>query len=77
MCWITNLESWFQNHWVAPNLTQPFILLWSIKWVRRTTGDLVVKSKLSPSSGSVNPIRKRGQNVLMKIILGKKGVEKN
>ena len=40
-----------QNHRVAPWLTQPFILPRSIKWVR-VSGSLVVKSKLSPWSGS-------------------------
>ena len=41
-----------QNHWVAPRLTQPFILLRLIKWVPGTSGNLVVKSKLSPRSDS-------------------------
>ena len=42
-----------QNHWVAPRSTQPFILPWSIKWVPGISGNLVVKSKLPPRSGSV------------------------
>ena len=41
-----------QNHWVAPRLTQPSILLRSIKWVPRISGILVVKSRLPPLSGS-------------------------
>ena len=41
-----------QNHWVAPRLTQPFILLRSIKWVPGIFGNLVVKSKLPPWTGS-------------------------
>ena len=43
----------------------PFIIPRSIKWVPGTPGDLVVKSKLSPHSGSValrqlNTIHKKG-----------------
>ena len=45
--------SWYQNHWVAPRSTKPFINLRSIKWVPKPPRDLVVKSKLSPCSGSV------------------------
>ena len=41
-----------QNHWIAPRLTQPFILPGSIKWVPGIFGNLVVKSKLPPWSGS-------------------------
>ena len=37
-----------QNHWVAPRMTQPFILLRLMKWVQGTSGHLVVESKLSP-----------------------------
>ena len=47
-----------QEHWV-PNLefldsrtTQPFNLPWLIKWVIGIPGDSVVRSKLSPHSGS-------------------------
>ena len=40
-----------QNHWLAPSLTQPFILLRSMK--SGPHGDLVVKNKLSPCSGTV------------------------
>ena len=36
-----------QNHWVAPRSTQPFILS-----VPEISGNLVVKSKLPPRSGS-------------------------
>ena len=39
-----------QTHWVVPRLTQPFILLRSIKWVPGISGNLVVKSKLPPRS---------------------------
>ena len=39
-----------QNHWVAPRSTQPFILPSSIKWIPGISGDLVVKSKLTPPS---------------------------
>ena len=57
--------SWVQNHWVAPRSTQLFILWRLIKCVSGTPGDRVVKSKLSPRSGSValrqlNPIHKKG-----------------
>ena len=41
-----------QNHWVAPRSTQPFILPRSVKWVPGISGNLVVKSKLPPRSGS-------------------------
>ena len=41
-----------QNHWVAARSTQPFILPQSIKWVPGISGNLVVKSKLLPRSGS-------------------------
>ena len=41
-----------QNHWVAPWSTQPLILPRSIKWVPGISGNLVVKSKLPPRSGS-------------------------
>ena len=41
-----------QNQWVAPRLTQPFILPRSIKWVPGISGNLVVKRKLPPWSGS-------------------------
>ena len=50
--WILNPGSHVQNHWVAPRLTQSFILLRSIKWVPGISGNLVVKSKLPPRSGS-------------------------
>ena len=39
-----------QNHWVAPRLTQPFILSRSKKWVLGTSGNLVVKSKVDEHS---------------------------
>ena len=45
-------ESHVQNHWVAPRSTQPFILPRSIKWVPGISGNLVVKSKLPPQSGT-------------------------
>ena len=41
-----------QNHRVAPRSTQPFILPRSIKLVPGNSGNLVVKSKLPPRSGS-------------------------
>ena len=41
-----------QNHWVAPRSTQSFILPMSVKWVPEVSGNLVVKSKLPPQSGS-------------------------
>ena len=41
-----------QDHWVAPISTQHFILRRSIKWVPGIPGNLVVKSKLPPWSGS-------------------------
>ena len=37
---------------VAPRSTQPFILLRLVKWVPEISGNLVVKSKLPPRSGS-------------------------
>ena len=39
--------------WATPRSTQPFILPRSIKLVLETPGEFVVKSKLSPLSGSV------------------------
>ena len=53
-----------QNHWVAPRLIQPFVLLRLMKCVWRTSGDLVVESKLPPSGDSadlrqLNPIHKK------------------
>ena len=53
-----------QNHWVAPKLNQLFILPRPINLVLGTPGDLMVKSKLSPRTGSVvlkqfNPIHKK------------------
>ena len=53
-----------QNHWVAPRSTQPFIHP-LINWEPETPGNWMVKSELSPCSGSVtltwlNPIQKRG-----------------
>ena len=41
-----------QNHWVAPRLTQLFIFPRSAKWVPQISGNLVVKRKLPPQSGS-------------------------
>ena len=43
---------YIQNHWMAPRLTQPFIRLRSMKLVPGLSGNLVVKSKLPPQSGS-------------------------
>ena len=40
-----------ENYRQDPELTQPFILLRSIKQVPGTPGDLMVKNKLSPGSG--------------------------
>ena len=37
-----------QNHWVAPRSTQSFILPRLIKWVSIISGNLLVKTKLSP-----------------------------
>ena len=42
-----------QSHWMVLRSTQPFILLRSIKYIWKNPGDLVVTSKLSPSSDSV------------------------
>ena len=42
----------FKNHWEAPSLTQNFILSRSVKWISEISGNLVVKSKLPPGSGS-------------------------
>ena len=41
-----------QNKWLAPSSTRPFTLPRPIKWVPWTSGDIVVKSKRSPYSGS-------------------------
>ena len=46
-------------------LTQPFIVPRLLKWIPETPGDLEVKMKLSPYSGSAtlrkfNPINKKG-----------------
>ena len=54
-----------QNHWVAPSSTQPFILPRSIKWLPGISGNLLVKSKWPPCSGSaavrqLNPNHKKG-----------------
>ena len=54
-----------QNHWEAPRSTQPFIPLRSIKRLPGISGNLGVKSKRPPRSGSValrqlNLIHKRG-----------------
>ena len=46
-----------QNQWVAPRLTQPSILSRSIKQVPAISGNLVVKSKLPPRSGSSLDLR--------------------
>ena len=43
-----------QNHWVAPRSTQPFILLTLGNCVRGTPGNLLVRSKLPPRSGSIS-----------------------
>ena len=45
-------ESRVQIQWVTPRSTQPFVLPRSIKWVPGVSGNLVVKSKLPPWSGS-------------------------
>ena len=57
--WLSGQGAWFpiqgsrvENQWVVPRSTQPFILPRLIKWVPGISGDLVVKSKLSPCSGS-------------------------
>ena len=54
-----------QNCWVAPSLTQSFILKKSILCVLVTPGNLMFKSKLSPHSAFIalrwlNPIHKKG-----------------
>ena len=57
-----------------PRATQPFILLSPIKRVPAGPGDLVGKSKLSPSSDSValrqlNPIHKKEPSNFFKLII--------
>ena len=52
----------------GPKSTQSFIIPRSIKWIPRNSGDLVIKSKLFPHSGSVplrqlSPSIKRGHKV--------------
>ena len=54
-------------YYVTPRPTQLFFLPRSIKWVPGISGELVVKSKLSPRSGclalqQLNPIHKKGNN---------------
>ena len=41
-----------QNHWLAPSLTQHFIIRMSMKLVPAISRNLVVKSQLPPRSGS-------------------------
>ena len=58
-------ESRVQNYGVPSRSTQPFILLRLLKWVPGISGNLVVKSKLSPRSGSISlrqlkPIHNQG-----------------
>ena len=57
--WISGWEagfliqrSWAQIHWVASKTTQPFIFPRLFKCVPGTAEDLLIKSKLSPRSGS-------------------------
>ena len=55
-----------QNYWVSPTWTKPFILPRVMEWVLEPSGDLVVKSKLSPHSGvaalrQLNPIHKEAK----------------
>ena len=57
--------SWVQNHCLAPRSTKSFVPPKLVKWVPGTLGDLVIKSKLSPSNGSaslrqLNLIHKKG-----------------
>ena len=57
--------SWFQNHWVAPRSTRPFIPPRLIKWVPEISGGLWWKCELSLRSVSValrhlNPIHQKG-----------------
>ena len=56
-----------QGSWVTPSSTQPFILPRSIKWVPEISGNLVVKSKLPPQSGSsleaFEPLRGQKKNL--------------
>ena len=52
-------------NWMTQRSTESYILPRSIKRVSRTPGDLVVKRKLSPRSGSValghlTPVDKKG-----------------
>ena len=45
-------RSHVQNYRLAPRSTQSFVLPRSIKWLPGISGNLVVKSKLPPRSGS-------------------------
>lgn len=61
-----------QNQWVPPKLTQLVILISSIKYVLRTPGNLLVKSKLSLCSGQaalrqLNPVDKTYLNLQLVI----------
>ena len=62
--------SGFKNNWKAPRSTPSFILLGLIKWRPEILGDLVVKSKLSPCSGSaglwqMSPLHKKGPYICL------------
>ena len=51
--WYLNmLDKQHKQVWVAPRSTQLFILPRLIKWVPRISGNLVVKNKLPPWSGT-------------------------
>ena len=63
-----------QNDWAVLRSTQPFILPGSIKWVPGISRELVLKSKLSPRSGSValsswTPFKKRAIMFFKRIFL--------
>ena len=60
-----------QKHWVAPRLTQSFILLRLIKSIPEISGNLLVKKCLLEVAlvlRQLNPIRKKDHNVFLKNI---------
>ena len=51
--WIPNPGVPGLKHWIAPMSTQSLILPGSIKWMPGAPGNWMVKSKMSPRSGTV------------------------
>lgn len=49
ICVVCRFDWELEAIWVAPRLTQLFILPRLIKWIPKTPGELKIKSKLNPS----------------------------